>query len=172
MPASFESRATLCSDVPPRSPIASATEIYSSSLARSLEPPRPLIAIISSSNAISLAAKVRVRKHTQGRLGLAACLAPTHHPLLKPVPFLAANEDDDGSPRGSLARGRGACDRPLIFRFDIKAQMQGRREALGIPSLEAQICLTVSKALRTDKNAPACVLTCVRRAEKGGMLAS
>ena len=114
MPASFESRATLCSDVPPRSLIASATEIYSSSLAQSLEL-RPLIAIISSSNAISLAAKVRVRKHTQGRLGLAACLAPTHHPLLKPVPFLAANEDDDGSPRGSLARGRGACDRPFFL---------------------------------------------------------
>lgn len=162
-------RATLCSDVPPRFPIASATEIYSSSLARSLEL-RPLIAIISSSNAISLAAKIRVRKHTQGRLGLAACLAPTHHPLLKPVPFLAANEDDDGSPRGSLARGSGRAI-ARFFRFDIKAQMQGRREALGIPSLEAQICLTVSKGLRTDKNAPACV-HCVRRAEKGGMLAS
>ena len=168
MAVSSESRATLCSDVPPRSLIASATEIYSSSLVRSLEP--PLIAIISSSNAISLAAKIRVRKHTQGRLGLAACLAPTHHPLLKPVPFLAANEDDDGSPRGSLARGSGRAI-ARFFRFDIKAQMQGRREALGIPSLEAQICLTVSKALRTDKNAPACV-HCVRRTEKGGMLAS
>ena len=117
MAVSSESRATLCSDVPPRSLIASATEIYSSSLVRSLEP--PLIAIISSSNAISLAAKIRVRKHTQGRLGLAACLAPTHHPLLKPVPFLAANEDDDGSPRGSLARGSG---RAIARFFSIRYQ--------------------------------------------------